>query len=65
MFIAQIILCSSIFGQCVGFEDRNITSVDLVACEKRAESLVQNASKSMPHFVVAHTRCKKIPGFAA
>ncbi len=65
MFVAQIILCSSIYGQCVGFEDRNIANRNLVGCEKRVELLVQDASKSMPQFVVAHTRCKKIPGLAA
>ena len=65
MFVAQIILCSSIFGQCVGFEDRNTVNIDLNGCEKRAEALVQDASKSMPQLVVAHTRCKKIPGLAA
>ncbi len=63
MFIAQIILCSSIVAQCVGFEDRDKVNIDLVACEKRAEALVQDASKSMPQFVVARARCKKIPGF--
>ena len=65
MFVAQIILCSSIFGHCVGFEDRNIANIDLARCEKRAEALVQDASKSIPRFVVAHARCKKIPGLAA
>ena len=64
MFVAQIVLCSSIVGQCVGFEDRNNVNIDLVTCEKRAEALAQDASKSMPQFVVVGTRCKKIPGFA-
>ena len=65
MFIAQIILCSSLLGKCVGFEDSNLVNIDLVTCEKRAEALVQDVSLSMPHFVVAHARCKKIPGFSA
>ena len=64
MFVAEIILCSSIAGQCVGLEDRYRLNVDLVACEKRAEALVENASKSMPQFFVAHTSCKRIPGLA-
>ena len=64
MFVAQIILCSSIVGQCVGFEDRNKVNIDLVTCVKRAEALAQDASNSMPQFVVAGTRCKKIPVFA-
>lgn len=65
MFVAQIILCSAIVGQCVGFEDWRQVNIDLVTCEKRAEVLVQGASVSMPQFVVAGTRCKKIPGIAA
>ena len=65
MFVAQIILCSAIVGQCVGFEDWSKVNIDLVTCERRAEALVQSASVSMPQFVVAGTRCKKIPGIAA
>ena len=64
MFVAEIILCSSIVSQCVGLEDTYKLNVDLVACEKRAEALVQDASKSMPQFFVAHTSCKRIPGLA-
>lgn len=64
MFVAQIILCSSIFGQCVGFEDKYRLNTDLVSCEKRAEALVRDASKSMPQFFAARTVCKKIPGLA-
>ena len=65
MFVAQIVICSSILGECVGFEDSTVKNIDRVMCEKRAEALVQDARMSMPYFVVAHTRCKKIPGFAA
>ena len=65
MFVAQIILCSSIVGHCVGFEDSGIYNLDINACEKRVEALAQDAGQSMPHFVVARKNCKKIPGFAA
>ena len=64
MFLTQIILCSSLVGQCVGFEDRNIYSVDITACEKRAAALAEDAGRSIPGLVVARTRCKKLPGFA-
>ena len=64
MFVAEIILCTSIAGQCIGLEDTYKLNADLVACEKRAEALVQDASKSMPQFFVAHTSCKRIPGLA-
>ena len=64
MFVAEIILCSSIAGQCVGLADRYKLNVDLVACEKRAEALVQDARKSMPELFVAHKSCKRIPGLA-
>ena len=64
MFVAEIILCSSIAGQCVGLEDRYKLNVDLVACEKRAEALVQDANEAMPQFFVAHTICKRVPGLA-
>ena len=64
MFVAQIILCSAIVGQCVGLEDRHKLNTDLVACEKRAEALVEDASKSMPELFVAHSGCKRIRGLA-
>ena len=64
MFVAQIILCSSLMGQCVGFEDSGKYSLNLNACEKRAEALAQDAGKLIPHLVLAHTNCKKIRGFA-
>ena len=64
MFIAQIILCSSLLGQCIGFEDRDKYSVDITDCEKRAEALAEDAGRSIPGLVVARTRCKKLPGFA-
>ena len=64
MFVAEIIFCSAIAGQCVGLEDTYKLNVDLVACEKRAEAIIEDASKSMPQFFVAHTSCKRIPGLA-
>ena len=64
MFVAQIILCSSIVGQCIGFEDSGTYNLDINACEKRAEALAQDAGEAMPYFVIARTSCKKIPGFA-
>ena len=64
MLLAQIILCSSLVGQCIGFEDRDKYSVDITDCEKRAEALAEDAGRSIPGLVVARTRCKKLPGFA-
>ena len=64
MFLAQIILCSSLVGQCISFEDRDKYSVDITDCEKRAEALAEDAGRSIPGLVVARTRCKKLPGFA-
>ena len=64
MFLAQIILCSSLLGQCIGFEDRDKYSVDITDCEKRAEALAEDAGRSIPGVVLARTRCKKLPGFA-
>ena len=64
MFLAQIILCSSLVGQCVGFEVRDKYSLDITHCEKRAEALAEDAGRSITALVVARTRCKKLPGFA-
>ena len=64
MFLVKIILCSSLVGECIGFEDRDKHSVDITDCEKRAEALAEDAGRSIPGLVVARTRCKKLPGFA-
>jgi len=64
MFVAQIILCSSIFSHCVGFEDENKYSPDRLSCEKRIEVLIKEADQSLPQFVVARSNCRKIPGHA-
>jgi outer membrane murein-binding lipoprotein Lpp len=64
MFLAQIILCSSLVGQCVGFEDIDEYSLNITDCEKRVEALAEDAGKSIPGLVVARKRCKKLPGFA-
>ena len=64
MFLAQIIICSSLAGQCISIEDRGKYSVDVTDCEKRAEALAEEAGRSIPGLVIARTRCKKLPGFA-
>ena len=47
MFIAQMLLCSSIAARCVGVED-NTGMVSNEACEKRIEEMVNDAREIMP-----------------
>ena len=64
MFAAQILLCSSIAAQCIGFEDDAITGTDILACEKRIEEIIVDARDVMPWFRVVHADCKKLPGLS-
>ena len=48
MFIAQILLCSSIAATCVGVEDETGLISDVTACEKRIEEMVNEALEVMP-----------------
>ena len=64
MFVAQMLLCSSIVGRCIGVEDQTGLVSDVKACEKRIEEMVNDARKIMPSFVVVHVDCKEIVGLA-
>ena len=64
MFIAQMLLCSSILARCIGVEDETGMVSDVKACEKRIEEMVTDVRETMPSFVVVHIDCKEIVGFA-
>ena len=64
MFIAQMLLCSSIVGGCIGVKDQAGLVSDVKACEKRIEEMVSDAREIMPRFFVVHVECKPINGFA-
>ena len=59
MFIAQMLLCSSIAARCVGVEDETGLVSNVAACEKRIEEMVSDAQEIMPLFVVVHVGCKE------
>ena len=64
MFIAQMLLCSSIAARCIGFEDESGFVSNVAACEKRIEEMVSDAREIMPLFVVVHVDCKEVDGIA-
>ena len=64
MFVAQMLLCSSIVARCIGVEDQTGLVSDVKACEKRIEEMVIDAREIMPSFVVVHVDCREIVGFA-
>ena len=64
MFAAQILLCSSIAAQCIGFEDDAIIGADILVCEKRIEKIIVDARNVLPWFEVVHADCRKLPGFS-
>ena len=64
MFIAQLLLCSSIAIRCIGVEDETGLVSNVEACQKRIEEMVTDARELMPQFVVVHVDCKQIEGFA-
>ena len=64
MFIAQLLLCSSIAARCIGVEDGTGLVLNVKACEKRIEKMVSDAREIMPLFVVVHVDCKRIEGIA-
>ena len=64
MFIAQMLLCSSIAGRCIGFEDESGFVSNVAACEQRLEEMVSDAREIMPLFVVVHVDCKEVAGIA-
>ena len=60
MFIAQMLLSSSIAVRCIGVEDVTGLVSNVTACEKRIEEMVSDAREIMPLFVVVHVDCKKV-----
>ena len=62
MFLAQMLLCSSIAARCVGFEDDTGLVSNVVACQKRIEEMVSDVQEIMPLFVVVHVGCKAVDG---
>ena len=64
MFIAQMLLCSSIAAECIGVEDETGLVSNVAAREKRIEEMVSDAREIMPLFVVVHVDCKEVDGIA-
>ena len=64
MFIAQMLLCSSIAAKCIGVEDEAGLVLNIKACEKRIEEMVNDAREIMPLFTVVGVDCKEIEGLA-
>ena len=64
MFLAQLLLCSSIAAKCIGIEDETGLVSNVKACEKRIEEMVIDAREIMPLFVVVHVDCKEVDGIS-
>ena len=64
MFIAQMLLCSSIAARGIGVEDETGLVSNFAACEKRIDEMVSAAREIMRLFVVVHVDCKKVDGVA-
>lgn len=64
MFIAQLLLCSSIAAKCIGIEDETGLVSNVKACEKRLEEMVSDAREIMPLFIVVYVDCKEIEAIA-
>ena len=64
MFIAQMLLCSSIAARCIGVKDETGLISNVAACEKRIEEMVSDAREIMPLFIVVHVDCKEVDGIA-
>ena len=64
MFIAQMLLCSSIAAECIGVADNTGLVSNVAACEKRIQEMVNDAREIMPLFVVVHVDCKEVDGIA-
>lgn len=64
MFLAQILLCSSIMAKCIGVVDETGLVSNVKACEKRIEEMVSDVREIMPFFVVVRVDCKAIEGIA-
>ena len=48
MFIAQMLLCSSIAARCIGVEDKTGLITNAAACAKRIEEMVSDTREIMP-----------------
>ena len=64
MFIAQLLLCSSIAARCIGVEDKTALVTNVAVCAKRIEEMVSDAREIMPFFVVVHVGCRVADGIA-
>ncbi len=64
MFIAQMLLCSSIAVKCIGVEDNTGLVTNVAACAKRIEEMVSDAQEIMPFYVIVHVDCKVVDGIA-
>lgn len=64
MFIAQILLCSSIASKCIGIEDGAGMVSDIENCAERLEAMVNDARETMPRFFVVRVDCKEVEGIA-
>ena len=64
MFIAHLLLCSSLAASCIGIEDETGLVSNVKECEKRLEEMISDARDIMPFFVVVYVDCKEIEAMA-
>ena len=58
MFVAQMLLCSSIVAGCIGVEDETGLVPGVKALEKRIEEMVTDARETMQSLVVVCVYCE-------
>ena len=59
MFIAQIVVCGFLNGQCALLEDVKGPKISLKMCESRQEEMFRDVSKKFPYVTFNARRCIK------
>lgn len=59
MFIAKILVCSVLTGDCVAIQDITGISISRNACARRQIEMFKDVNGELPQLVLAETYCEK------
>tara|TARA_B100000989_G_scaffold75919_1_gene53749 strand:+ start:382 stop:579 length:198 start_codon:yes stop_codon:yes gene_type:complete len=59
MFVAQIVVCGFLNGQCILLEDLKGPKFSLEICKSRQEEMFEDISRQLPYVNFGGSRCVK------
>ena len=62
MFVANLLICSALQGQCLAISTK-VRFEEMLDCKNAMNEMIGDMRKSFPHFQVRDAHCEKLPGY--